>query len=460
MGLTCIMSDKPSIILPSETWAREFDAKLLLACCLAERGYPVYVGCKNTIHLNITKFPASLYVAKDFRVSSDTMFYILEKLGHRIVAWDEEATLPFDADEYHAIRISPAAFSKVSAFFAWGEVNKETIESAPYPLPGPVHLTGNPRRDMSRPEIREYFRADADALRERFGRFILINSNFGKLNHFTRAEVVLPGQEDPALRGRPNSPKFEKKGELKYELYQHFLQLVPKLAAEFADLKIVIRPHPSESHESWREAAGGAPNVDILYEGHVYPWLMASEVMIHSGCTTGMEGYMLERPVISYMPVSSEQSEDNLPNRLSHRVYTYDDLIDATKAYLSGKRQAKLTAALDELVEPYILCQEDRTASDEIADLLDHDLSARPVNGGALLDRLIGWGSAQGRLIKKRIDQANPQHKSNLAFDYHRFPVIPLSKVSGGVDRFRNLLGRFDNVRATELRQNVFLISP
>ena len=163
------MTEKPSIILPSETWAREFDAKLLLVCCLAERGYPVYVGCKNTIHLNITDFPAGLYMAKDFRVSSDTMFYILKKLGHDIVAWDEEATLPFDPDEYHAIRISPDSFEKVSAFYAWGQVNKETLECAPYPVPGPVHLTGNPRRDMSRPELRNYFGNDAEALREIVG---------------------------------------------------------------------------------------------------------------------------------------------------------------------------------------------------------------------------------------------------------------------------------------------------
>ena len=57
------ITTKTPIILPSETWAREFDAKLLLACCLAERGFPVYVGCKNTIHYNITSFPAGFYLA-------------------------------------------------------------------------------------------------------------------------------------------------------------------------------------------------------------------------------------------------------------------------------------------------------------------------------------------------------------------------------------------------------------
>ena len=110
---------KTPVILPSEIWAREFDAKLLLACNLASKGHPVYVGCKNTIHMNITSLPVGLYLAKDFRVSSDLMFDILTRLGHSIMAWDEEATLPFETQEYITIRVSPPSYSKVSAFFAW-----------------------------------------------------------------------------------------------------------------------------------------------------------------------------------------------------------------------------------------------------------------------------------------------------------------------------------------------------
>lgn len=451
------MSNKLPIILPSETWAREFDAKLLLGLCLAEKGYPVFVGCKNTIHLHITEFPAGLYVAKDFRVSSDTMFDIIKKLGHTIVAWDEEATLPFDADEYHTIRISPKAFSKVSAFFAWGPVNKETIETAPYPVPGPVHLTGNPRRDMSRREIRNYFEKDAEALRKRYGRFILINSNFGKLNHFLSVEVVRPGDVDAALRGRPNSPKFEKKGELKFALYKEFLKLIPKLAAEFPDMTVVIRPHPSESHESWRKAAKGFDNVEILYEGHVYPWLMASEVMIHSGCTTGMEGYLLETPVLSYQPLTSEQSQENLPNQLSHKVYEYGELIAATKGYISGDLQAGRTDAKDALIEPYIQSRKDRLASEEISDIIDEFLTVGKMNGdSSVLDKLGGWAKAQARSVKKRVDWINPNHKSSVAFDRHRFPLLDVDAVEEGVVRFQELLGRFEGIGVSPVRENVF----
>ncbi|NNF77826.1 MAG: hypothetical protein HKN05_07325 [Rhizobiales bacterium] len=450
---------KTPIILPSETWAREFDAKLLLACCLAERGFPVYVGCKNTIHYNITSFPAGLYLAKDFRVSSDVMFAIMKRLGHTIMAWDEEATLPFDKDEYHIIRTSKFAFSQVSAFFAWGPVNQETIKAAPYPVPGPVYLTGNPRRDLARPEIRGYFQEDVEALRKRFGRFILINSNFGKLNHFVEKEVVRPGDVDPGLRGNPNSPKFEKKGEIKFELYKHFLKLVPELAAKFPDMQIVIRPHPSESHASWKQAGGEHKNVQVLYEGHVYPWLLASEVMIHSGCTTGMEGYLLDTPVVSYQPVSSPQSEQNLPNQLSHRVYDLEALMAAVEGYVSGDLVLQKSDEIDALVTPYIACQEDELASDKIASIIDeHETTGKLGERSPVARRLVGWASAKLRAAKKRRDWADPRHKSDLAFDQHRFPDLSLPSVEQGVDRFQRLLTRFQGVGVSKVHDKVFLI--
>ena len=103
---------------------------------------------------------------------------------------------------------------------------------------------------------------------------------------------------------------------------------MPELARTFPDRKIIIRPHPSESFDTWRQAATGYDNVEIIHQGHVHAWLHACELMIHSGCTTGMEGYLLNRPVVGYQPVVSEENKTNLPNRLSHNVYSLEELLE------------------------------------------------------------------------------------------------------------------------------------
>ncbi len=444
------MSDKTPIILPCETWAREFDAKLLLACCLAERGFPVHIGCKNTINLNITSFPRGLYVAKDFRVSSDTMFGILKNLGHTIMAWDEEATVPFGDEEYHAARISPPSFEKVSAFFAWGTANKHSIETAPCGISAPVHLTGNPRGDLMRPELHSYFAKEAEELRDKYGDIILINSNFGKVNHFLELERVSPGELDPGLRGRPISPQTVKRSKHKAELFQHFLKLIPLLARSFPEKTIVVRPHPSEQYGPWQDAGAGFDNVAVIYKGHVHPWLHACQTIIHSSCTTGVEAYLLNRPVLGYQPVTTDASVEELPNKLSHNIFSSDELIETVSAYCSGQLKPSKRAELDELIDPIIGAMDGPLASDRIADKIEESLRAGVLDDqSGWNDKLVGNAKALIRAMKKQIDYRNPNHKSSLEYDRHRFPELSLSLVEDRLKRFREILGRFDNVQTT-----------
>ncbi len=452
---------KLPVILPSEIWAREFDAKLLLACCLAERGYPVIVGCKNTIHRNIASLPRGLYIAKDFRVSSDLMYNILDRLGYTIMAWDEEATLPFDRIEYQTIRVSMPSFSKVAQFFAWGSDNQIAIQTVPGHNGGNVHLTGNPRGDLMRPELRAFFAPEVEDIRRRFGRFILINSNFGRLNHFKQSYKLLPGEVDPALRGRPNSPLYEKKGEHKYRMFGHFLDTVPKLAAAFPDRKIVIRPHPSENSGAWQDAAGDNGNVEVIHEGHVYPWLYACDVLVHSGCTTGMESYLLGVPVVGYQPIETEESRANLPNRLSHNVHSFDELVTAINGFASGELHPRRSADLDALVEPIITSLDGPLASDRIAELVDRYLS-NPANRREddWVRSATGWVIANARATKKRIDYLNPYNKCDIAFDRHRFPLLSVDSVADRLQRFNAILGRFKGVHAEAQAENIFRIAP
>jgi len=172
------------LIVPSETQTREFDAKLLLACLATERGFATVVGSRTEIHLRIAELPRGIYLAKDIRHSSRKIFGILDKLGFPIVALDEEALLYYSRERYLASRVCEPVLHHARELFAWGPENAEAWRECPYFHGVPIHATGNPRLDLMRPELRGFFAEEAAALRDRFGRFILINTNFGVLNHF------------------------------------------------------------------------------------------------------------------------------------------------------------------------------------------------------------------------------------------------------------------------------------
>ena len=46
-----------TLIVPVESQVRELDAKLLLSCVAAERGFPVIIGSRAYTHFHAASFP-------------------------------------------------------------------------------------------------------------------------------------------------------------------------------------------------------------------------------------------------------------------------------------------------------------------------------------------------------------------------------------------------------------------
>ena len=179
------MEFRPTLIIPVENQGRELDPKLLFATVAAQRGFTSFIGSRGDVDFRLASFPRGLYIAKSLTPRSKKVFGILRQLGHEIVAWDEEALVTFPLPEiYYTRRLSPLTFGAISHFFAWGEANAELWRKYPSYPGTPIHVTGNPRGDLLRPELRGYFAKDAEERRERYGDFLLINTNFGHVNAY------------------------------------------------------------------------------------------------------------------------------------------------------------------------------------------------------------------------------------------------------------------------------------
>ncbi|MFQ5698964.1 MAG: surface carbohydrate biosynthesis protein, partial [Myxococcota bacterium] len=159
----------PHLILPVENQVRELDPKLLLACVAAERGLPALLGYRTQLDFQIASLPRGLYLSKSMTPRSIKMFRILRQLGHRIAAWDEEGLVHFAPESYYARRLSATALAEVSMLFAWGDENAELYRKYPHYTGAPIHVTGNPRGDLLRAELRGYWEPEAERLRQRYG---------------------------------------------------------------------------------------------------------------------------------------------------------------------------------------------------------------------------------------------------------------------------------------------------
>jgi surface carbohydrate biosynthesis protein len=446
-----------TVILPCETKSREFESKMLLACVLAERGWRCIVGSRNEIHFQLHRFPQSTYLGKDVRFSSAKVLRILRLLGHRFVAMDEEAQFYISRESYRAKRVDEFVFSHAEALFAWGPENATAWSETKSYNGASIFTTGNGRIDLLRPEFSKLYLARVEALRKTYGRFVLFNTNFGSINHFLAnlSTNVSEDETKSVSRAHDNGYLFHRR-----KILNAFAEIMPELAREFPGTTFVLRPHPGESVESWEKILSGYKNVFVRKEGSVIPWLMAADVLIHNGCTTALEAYVLRRPVISYQPIVSEEFDLHLPNALGFFSDTLVNLKVQLRDILSGQLGFNQLHTLerDELLAKHISATQGRLATDLLADGLDKISSGSELSRVSLPSRIAGTTFAKARALLKAWHRNNEGHKSSIAYMRHRFPQTELPEVRDYISAFHACLGRFSDIKVSTFDANIFVV--
>lgn len=463
------MTPQPvSLIVPVENQVRELDPKLLLACAAAERGFQVFLGSRTRVDFRIASFPRGLYLSKGMTPKSAKMFRIMRALGHAIAALDEEGLVYHSADEYYARRVSDATLEQITTLFAWGDESADLLRSH-RGFPGTtLCVTGNPRIDLLRPELRPYFGAEVERIRERLGPFILLNTNFSKVNaYFPRMNLLVPPPSSGATPelgaagiGLPRD-FAEGLAAHKRALFDHFREMIPALHEAFPEHQIVVRPHPSENRDPWKLAAKDLERVHVIHEGNVIPWLAASRALIHNGCTTGIEAFLLETPALCYRPVTADVFDLDLPNALSQQCFNLDELRGTLREVLNENAGCRHTDEQRRLIDRHIAAREGKLAADRIVDALAQRAAVRgsdprPSPG----QHLRGWLAATQRsLVKRYIKARIPQHRNNPDYQRNRYQGISLDELCARIERLGKCLGRFRDLRVTGVAEHIYQIS-
>ena len=446
----------PWLLLPVETKAREFHAKLLLAAMAVERGYRVVLGEQNAMVRQIADLPRGLYVDKSVAKTKTKHFQRLCRQGNKVAAWCEEGLVYRDRDAYLRQRIDLASLAEAERFFCWGAVQQRDVASkAEKVLAAADKLvaTGNPRFDLLRPAYRDLFADEAQALRDRHGDFILINTNFARYNHFYGEDYLLQSQRQRGtVDGAEDEAFLLAWRDFLGQMYHGFAAMLEPLSKAFPGHQIILRPHPSENHQRWMCECAELDNVSVEFSGNVVPWLLAAQVLVHNSCTTGLEGYLLDCPVIAYQPVHSAVYDSYLPNVVSHAVSETAPLIAAVGAALAGQTLdggAEGRAAASEYYAALDGAEAGERVLDAIAGL---DLSLpQPSGPGHALGRLSGYLTIPARDLARRV------LRPRIA-DYARqkFPGLDLDEMRRELARLSAVSGRFSGIRVAPLAHQCY----
>ena len=448
---------EPHLLLPIETKVREFQGKVLLSCFAAEAGFRVVIANQNEMHRYLNYLPRGVYIDKSIVGSKIKTFKKNRRIGNRVVAWCEEGLSFRVPNIYLRENISLEAYNLADHFFTWGEFEEKTVRQKIQDKDGKIICTGNPRFDLLRHPFREIFSPEAERLRERLGSFILINTNFSRYNHFRGPDFFINKlRKAKRIQDAEHEAFLVRWRDYLGEMYHHFVKMTGHLGKAFPKHRIIIRPHPSESQERWRDDTKDLNNVEVIHEGNVISWIMASQVMIHNSCTTGVEAYVLDEPVICYCPITSETFDSRLPNGISSKAFSPDELIvlinrvlkDSAKYVLDEHENPQANSLIDE----YIKSVHGPTACENIISTLkgivERDLQLKhqmPVSANERLKRRLNVYVMSSKRIVNRLRKSASGGEDYLK---QKFPGLVIEEIEQVIEAFKKATGRFQGVEA------------
>ncbi len=454
--------EKTKLYIGVETKVREFDAKLLLACAAAEAGYDVTLGMQRVLKRSLEGLPRGIFFDK--RVSPDRLerYWRYKKLGFKLVSCDEEGLSPWSLYEYQKRRLfSDSTLAPLEYFFAWGEEHADFVtQNAPLSK-HKVVAAGHPRLDLTRRELRGFYAQDAEVLRERYGPFILMNTNFPLANHFLGQEGAFTLIKSATTLDESLEKYYLGLRDHQDKLIVAFAEMAGRIHQHFPDIAIILRPHPSENHEFWKERLPHDHNIHVIHEGNILPWLMAAKAMIHNSCTTGIEGYLVETPVIAYRPIEEKDYETYLPNVLSAQTYTCGSLLTELEHVLRNGHAAENSGSLEreQIAARYMNGLQGPLSSDRIVEKLQAIELSRitvPMFCCQLYQKSRGVKAKLGRLRSRIRSSHAPAENRMMDYTSQKFPGVNIDEIQASMAKFHQLIGRFADVHVSQLQEHVF----
>lgn len=466
------------LYLPITSQPRELESKLLLGLVARERGLKPVIGYKSSLLHRLHKLERGTFLTHNARQKA-TKLAALKKFGHRIVVLDEEA-LVRQTDEIFIKKHPKGAFDHVDQILCWGEDDAQMWQRFGISVREGIAVVGNPRMDLLRKEFAPRQNAAVDTLKRRYGRFVLLNTNFPTVNNLTpQGGGLRMAHWAMDTGGRETTDQFllHKRRMLEAEL-----AVVPEIAKFIAPTTLVIRPHPNEDHAPWLKAARGLQNVKVVFDGGVIPWLIAAEALIHNGCTTGVEMAVAGRPVINFVPLQSKYD-----NPLAHAFGTtcknLDQLKTAIRQALEGNQFA-LSHEQEARLQHHVANYKGPLSCDRIVNaILQGQISKSPTTHSTRLlyhaerlgTRLSTWlklnatpkGREKIQLLQKLFPSLSPgdfdaeqlnSSTEQLELLARQFPPLKQSELDSTLNAFTDSTGQFGQRRIRMLSHFHFTI--
>jgi surface carbohydrate biosynthesis protein len=338
---------KPTVLIAVETSNRELISKAYVTAKLIDAGLKVVIGeasdtyrCANIIGPDV--FLTQSMSGQSYRKAIYSQ--LLDNHGTRMVALDQEGGLIGSPESYCNTRVDSNNQKFFDLYLAWGRKVKEAITTYTSFPAEKILITGEPKYDD---ELKTVHLKSASEIKSEIGNFILVNTNFGSVNHYD--QEMAKAIENGCGGGGVADDGYRE--ERQRYLLLRIVDLIFDLSESMSQKKIIVRPHPSENFDYYRKVFEKNEKVAVIHQGDVLPWILAADVVIHNNCSTAIEAFIMGKPSIEFCPPELNE-ERGLPSCVSFPTGNSKDVIETLHNIMCGYR-LKLVKKDKEMLHAY-----------------------------------------------------------------------------------------------------------
>jgi surface carbohydrate biosynthesis protein len=332
---------------------RDLENKLVLASHLANHGIASIIGIQTFIKHIHSGSKGCLWLGR--LCSNDgnhpvdkNLRRIMQENNTRLFYLHDEGAFYFKGFyENVVLRTHPVDLvneKQTEKIFFWGEKQKKIyakhISPAKYSL---LSTVGAPRFDLCKKKYAKLDQEKVSYLHSKYGDFVLFCTQFPWFNH--APDVLSPFEKRSLeLAQYGFSSKAEARNHV-FDMWQKvgngfiaFVKLIQEAAFAHPDQQFVVRPHPGENHNFYKNSFSDFDNITVDSGGDLRPVLRAAKLLIHSECTSGFEALLSGKPAINYTPRNSHPklAIEGLKT-LSPVATTQEEALNAIADVLEGR---------------------------------------------------------------------------------------------------------------------------
>ena len=303
--------------------ARDLDGCVLLADRLARSRIEVFLIPFYAASFDIALIKPDLLVVNYVRPANHGFLKHAQCLGIQLAVLDTEGGLlpkdgPTSAAGIAKFLKQSGLDEQLALYMFWGAALRDVVVEETGLPPSRTAVTGCPRFDLALWQ-REAGVAQSD--------YVLVNTNFPVVNSARSGTNV---DRKAMLHVGFTEVEADELIDVIAGVRERFVTAIASLATALPEQAFVLRPHPFERIEPYRELLAAQANITVQREGSAVEAMVGARCMLHVNCTTAVEALLCGVPPISLDFANHNKMLEmaELPSNISFRAQSIDETLD------------------------------------------------------------------------------------------------------------------------------------